>query len=545
MTDLDQLRALLDTREHEHLEFKEARNSFEFDSLVKYCAALANEGGGKMVLGITDKRPRRIVGTRAFDVLERTKAGLVDRLRLRIDVEELHHADGRVLIFSVPSRPIGMAVQYDGRYWMRAGESLVPMTPDQLKRIFEEAGPDFSAETCAGASPDDLDPAAIERLRAMWQRRSGNEALRTLTSGQLLEDAELLVDGRVTYAALVLLGTRRALGKYLAQSEVIFEYRSSEASIPSQQRIEYRQGALLFLDELWLTINLRNDVQQFRDGLFVGDVPTFNEAVVREAILNAVGHRDYRLGGSIFIRQYPRKLELVSPGGFPAGITPENILWRQLPQNRRIAEVFSKCGLVERAGQGANTMFEESIKESKPRPDFSETDAYQVSLTLRGEVQDPRFLRFIQEVQEERPARFTTQDLLVLDLVHREQPIPDDLRPRLPTLIDEGIVESIGRGKGIRYMLSRRFYGFLRLQGAYTRKRGLDRETNKALLLKHVQDNRQQGSHLKELMQVLPALSRGQVQALLRALRSEGRIHHTGRTITSRWYPGREADAIA
>ena len=317
--------------ENEHLEFKEAKNRFDFEKLVKYCVALANEGGGRIILGVTDKKPRQVVGTTCFANLERTKAGLLERLHLRVFVEEAHHPQGRVLVFEVPSRPIGMPVQYKGAYWMRGGEDLVPMTPDHLKRIFDETGPDFSAEICPRARLSDLSTEAIERFRRIWQRRSGNDALQKLSSAQLLEDAELIIDGGITIAALVLLGAHKALGKHLAQAEVVYEYRSNEASISYQQRKEFREGFLLIHDTLWETINLRNDIFQYQDGLFRQEIPTFNEAVVREAILNAVSHRDYRLAGSVFIRQYPTRLEVVSPGGFPHGITVENILWRQSP----------------------------------------------------------------------------------------------------------------------------------------------------------------------------------------------------------------------
>jgi ATP-dependent DNA helicase RecG len=215
------------------------------------------------------------------------------------------------------------------------------------------------------------------------------------------------------------------------------------------------------MDDLWQKINARNDRQHFADGLFIWDIPTFNEMVVREAVLNAMAHRDYRLGASIFVRQFPRNLEIVSPGGFPPGITLDNILWKQSPRNRRIAEALSRCGLVERSGQGVNRMFEECIKESKPWPDFSGSDDYQVVVTLRGEVQDPRFLRFLEKVGKERLASFDTKDFLILDLIHRETPIPPDLRPRLPRLADHGVVEKAGRGKGVRYVLARQFYAFL------------------------------------------------------------------------------------
>jgi ATP-dependent DNA helicase RecG len=167
---LQQLQEWMDGKEDEHLEFKEAKHNLHFDKLVDYCVALSNEGGGRLILGVSDKRPRRVVGTGAFQVLERTKAGLVEQLHLRIEVDELQHPDGRVLVFTAPAHPIGMPLQHNGSYWMRAGESLVPMTSDMLKRIFDESGPDFSAEICKQASFADLDPAAIEQFRARWQR---------------------------------------------------------------------------------------------------------------------------------------------------------------------------------------------------------------------------------------------------------------------------------------------------------------------------------------------------------------------------------------
>jgi len=182
-------------------------------------------------------------------------------------------------------------------------------------------------------------------------------------------------------------------------------------------------------------------------------------------------------------------------------------------------------------------MFAESIRQGKAQPDFSGTDQYQVSLVLHGEVQDTNFLRFLEKVGQENLAAFAVKDLLVLDCLRREQRVPEALRPRLAHLAEQEVIEAIGRGRGRRYILSRRFYAFLGKEGVYTRKRGLDRETNKALLEKHIRDNKRTGSRLKELMQVLPALSRGQIQSLLRELRAEERVRLVGKTRAARWYP--------
>ena len=541
---IQELQTWLNNREDEHLEFKEAKTRYDFDTLVRYCVALANERGGRIILGVTDKQPHTIVGSAAFRNLEKIKEDLIERLRLRVDVEEIQHPQGRILVFRIPSRPIGVPMQYKGAYWMRGGEALIPMTPDQLKRIFAEGSPDFSSEICAAAHLDDLDTRAVEVLRQLWQRKSPDQDISARPVEQLLADAELVIDGQVTNAAMILLGTRKALGKYLAQAELIFEYRSNEVPGPAAERHEFRQGFLPVLNQIWRLINHRNDIQHFQQGLFVWDVPTFNDLVVREAVLNAVSHRDYRLGGSIFIRQYPRRIEVVSPGGFPVGINAENILWRQNPRNRRIAEVLGKCGLVERAGQGFDLIYRECIQQSKPLPDFSHTDEHSVWLTLDGSIQDPEFLRFLEQIGRERVAAFGLDDFLVVDLVHREQRVPDDLEPRVEHLLERGIIERTGRGRGVRLLLSRQFYRHIGKSGVYTRKRGLDRETNKELLLKHIQDNRKEGSPLRDLVQVLPALPYAQVQKLLQSLKISGKIHNVGNTSAARWFPGKAPTSI-
>lgn len=536
--------AILNETEGENLEFKTARNNYPFDKLVKYCAALANEGGGSIAFGITDNRPRQVVGSQAFQQPERTRVGLIDQLHLNITFSVIQHPDGRVLAVHVPPRPTGMPIKADGVYWSRRGDSLVAMNEDQLRLIFSELGHDFSAKICPEATMDDLAPDAIEDFRRRWIAKSGNQSLSTLSVKQILSDAEVLVDNRITHAALILFGTHKALGKYLAQAEVIFEYRSSDASGPAQQRVEFRDGFFSYYDRLWDLIHTRNDVQHFQSGLFLLDVPTFSERVVREAILNAISHRDYQLAGSVFLRQYPRRLVLESPGGFPVGINESNILDRQSPRNRRIADIFAKCGLVERSGQGMNLMFETSIRESKRTPNFSGSDQYQVVLTLDGQVRDPRFLEYLEKVGSKKLELFGTDDFLLLDLVHREQPIPDHFQGRLLFLADVGVIERFGRGRGVRYVLSRAYYSMTGKKGTYTRKKGLDRETNKSLLLKHIQDNVRSGSPLQDLLQVLPALTRPQVQTLLRELRAEGKIHHLGTTRAARWFPG-QPDCIA
>lgn len=535
MTSDDQVARWLSEPEGERIEFKSARNHFHFEKLVDYCVALANEGGGIILLGATDERPRQVVGTRAFSEPGRTEAGLYQHLHHRVPVEEKHYHGNRLLIVHVPSRLPGTAWQHNGRYLRRAGDDLVPLLATELQLMFAETGPDYSAQTL-DAGLADLAPEAVQIFRERWARKASNPRILDWNDQTLLSGAELLLDEKPTVAAMVLLGARQALGRHLAQAEIVFEYRSSEAAGPAQDRLELREGFLLSHDSLWQRINLRNDRQSYQDGLFRYDIPTFDEVAVREALLNAVAHRDYRLGGSIFVRQYARRLEIVSPGGFPPGITPDNILDQQNPRNRRLAEALARCGLIERAGQGLNLMVESAIRQSKPLPNYAGSAAHEVRLTLAGTVQDPAFIRFLEQLGEERLRSFSTHDFLVLDALRQHLVLPAPLQARLPGLIDAGVIERHGRGRGARHILSRGLYAALGLRGAYTRERGLDHETNKALLVQHVGQNDTDGCPLADLRQVLPSLSTPQVQAILQELRTEGRIRVVGARRWARWH---------
>ncbi|GHU96888.1 hypothetical protein FACS189483_01170 [Spirochaetia bacterium] len=538
--DLKTLQTLLTQTENEHIEFKEAKTAYSFEKLVEYTIALANERGGKFILGVSDKRPRTIVGTNAFAELNKIKIQLMDRTQLRVEVEEVSTAQGRVLVFHIPSRPIGMPLHINGRYVMRAGESLTAMPPDMLQRIFNEAGPDFTAEICPKAALSDLDEKAIEDFRKRWVKKSGNKAIAALPVKQLLRDAELLMDGKLTYAALILFGTFQALGRYLNQSEVVFEYRANNASGPAEFRKEYRQGFFIFYDELWQTIDLRNTNQHFQDGLFIWDIKTFNESAIREAILNAVSHRDYRMNGSIFVRQYPERIEMSSPGGLLPGITFDNILWAQAPRNRRLAETFAKCGLVERSGQGMNRIFESCLLESKDTPDFTHSDVDQFWITLHGKIQHPEFLRVLEKIGEKRIGSFSADDLIVLQNVYDNKPIRENLLQNVKALLEEGLLEKAPRAGGYKWILARKLYAAIGQTGIHTRKKGLDRDTHKALLLKHIKENEKEGTKLEELRQILPFLGRGSVQFLIKELKDEGAIISSGHTKGARWFPKQE-----
>lgn len=533
MNNLISVEELLTAKEGENVQFKEAKERFDMGEALRCCCALANCGGGRLVFGISDQRPRRVVGSKAFEQPERTRKGLIDKLKVMVDFQLLEYQGKRVLVFEVAGRPLGLPVQVDGTAWWYEGDSLIPMPEEMRRRIYEESGFDFSGSICPKAKLSDLDEAAVEDFRARWIEKSGNKRLQSLSMEQLLRDCEAITEDGITYAALILFGTRAALGKHLPQSEIIFEYRASEASGPASQREEFRAGFFACYNRLWELINLRNDKQHYQEGLFVYDIPTFNERVVREALLNAASHRNYQMSGSVFVRQYRDRLVVESPGGFPHGISLDNILDRQNPRNRRVAEILSLCGLVERSGQGMNLMYELSVKEAKQLPDFTGTDQDFVRITLNGMVIDTKMLSLINRIGNDRLETLSTGDFLTINALYHEAKLPKVLQPRLKHLAELGLVEHVGRSK---YVLARSLYAVAGKAGVHTRIVGLDRETNKELLMKHIRKSGAKGTPFKELQQVLPGHSRNQIQVLMRELRRENRIRCEGKTSAARWF---------
>ncbi|MDR2589412.1 MAG: ATP-binding protein, partial [Oscillospiraceae bacterium] len=164
------LQEIITSKEGDHFEFKKAENRYDIDEGAKYLSAMSNHGGGRLVLGVTDERPRNVVGSKACPQPENTVRYFMDKIHVRVDFEIYHDEKGnRVLVFEVASRPIGLPVQFEGIAWWRDGDSLVPMPEDVRRAIYAEGGHDFSSDICPEATIDDLDSKAIKKFRKRWR----------------------------------------------------------------------------------------------------------------------------------------------------------------------------------------------------------------------------------------------------------------------------------------------------------------------------------------------------------------------------------------
>ena len=461
----------------DHIEFKEAKRDFNFDGgshtdpkkrrhcVLGYVAALANERGGRLVFGMKDKKPHDIVGTSfAQDKLGDLEDEIYERMKIRVPVtEEFEPSEDaderkRVIVFQVPSRPIGKMLKFEGVPLMRTGESLREMSDEEMFKILSEQEPDFSAKICEGLTMEDLDPDAIKVMKQKYAEKNENPGFEAFSDVQALSDLELLVDGKLNYAALVLLGKSKAIRKFLPQNNVVIEYRKDPASIQYDERQEFQQPLFLAIDSIWAYINQPslNPQIHISENAYIFDVKLFNKATVREAVLNAITHRSMIVQNDVVIKQSPTELTITNAGGFPVGVDKSNVLTvNSTPRSKRLAEVLQKTGLVEKSGQGVDKMFTNCIMEAKPLPDYSATDNYQVSLTLRTEIRDVAFMIYIRQEQAKRPEhhKLNVFQLLAIYKVRFGEEL-EVLATTVDSLVSEGILM---RSKTGRLSMSRAY----------------------------------------------------------------------------------------
>ncbi len=414
---IDKLRHMKESEDH--VEFKSARHNYPYNGgkhtdprdrrhcVLGYIVALANERGGLMVLGMQDRMPHDVCGSDfAQGEVGQLEDAIYETLRIRVKAEELYEDGKRVLVIKVPSRPIGRLLKYEGVALMRVGESLREMSDAEMLSILTEQEPDYSAKVCEGLTMEDLDKDAIDKLVAMYSDKQKNPTFAKMPVRQILIDLELMqANGKLTYAALILLGKREAIRHYLPQDEIIIEYRLYENSIPYTARQEYQEPLMLAIDKVWAYVNqpASNPLQHINDGPYIWDIPAFNEDAIREGVLNACIHRSMLIKSSVVIKQSPKSISIINAGGFPKGVDQYNLLTTaSVPRAKLLCEVLQKTGLIERSGQGVDKVYYNCLVEGKALPDYSSSDAYQVCLRLYAEIEDPAFHLFVKNEQKKR-----------------------------------------------------------------------------------------------------------------------------------------------
>jgi predicted HTH transcriptional regulator len=358
--------------EHQRLEFKEAKSQFDNRRLYEYCVAIANEGGGYLLFGIAADPPRPVVGTKAFSNPVAMAEKLFEAVGFRVDIEEVSHPDGRVLVFRIPSRPRGTAYHLDGKYLMRSGEALVPMSEDQLRRIFAEGQPDWleqHAKTGLDAQQivELLDTQTFFELlkRPYPTDRSG--VIDRLLQDRLIDES----DGGYGIRRLgaVLLAKQLADFPDLARKVPrVIVYTGTSKLETRLDQTGARGYAVGFQGLVRFVMNQLPQNEVIENALRK-EVKLVPEIVIRELVANALIHQDFAVGGSsVMVEIYRNRVEISNPG---EPIVPvERFIDGYQSRNERLADLMRRLHICEEKSSGIDKVIHTVEGYQLPAPDF-------------------------------------------------------------------------------------------------------------------------------------------------------------------------------
>lgn len=528
------------------VEFKSDRKRLSDNELVEAIVCLANAEGGELWLGVEDDGTP--TGLHAEHRMLDGLPGLVAARTspsLNVTVQALEVDGVAVARISVPKARSVVATSggvYLRRRIRHDGQpECVPMLPHERESRASTLGlVDVSALPVAGATLADLDPLERERLRQAVQQYGGDRVLLELDDEALDGALALTVrepDGsRVpTLTGLLLLGRESALRERVPTHEFAFQVLAQQAV----RFNEFRRFPLLkALD--WLETNFRpyNPEEELQVGLFRVPVPMVDMAAFREAVANALIHRDYHRLGAVHVRLEDDALVVSNPGGLVEGVTLANLLVTEpRPRNRTLADAMKRIGVVERSGRGVDTIYRGMLKFGRPAPDYSRTDADNVVVRLPTEPADLDFRRLVVEEERRRGAELPIDSLIALAAVRELKRVTaDELAGRiqrdaasakrtLEALIEAGLVEAHGAARGRSYTLSAAVYQRRGEKAAYTRQAGFTPIQNEQMVLNYV---RQHGQIRRAEVMDLCHLSEGQAKDLLKRMQANGLLKLEG-----------------
>ncbi|MCX4333835.1 MAG: putative DNA binding domain-containing protein [Bacteroidales bacterium] len=511
--------------------------------ILGYVVALCNEKGGSLVIGMDDKFPHKVIGTKQNEgCIGELEANIYRDTGIRPDIYELYENEsdrqGRVLVIDVPSRPTGTVFKFEDVALMRVGEELKPMSDEVYLSIIQEKEPDFSQQICKYATIDSLDKEAIGVLKDKYAKKQNNPRFLSLSNEQILNDLGLVIDGQVSNAAVILLGREDFIKEYYPQAAIMLEFRHSDSQITFDNRVVYRQPFFLMIEQLWHDIDLRNGSFSIKEGPYIFDVPYFNEEVIRESINNAVAHRDYNRNSETVIKQYPQKLVITNAGGFPYGVTIENILTTpSTPRNRLLSDVLSKTGIVERSGQGVDKIFYNTLSEGKAAPDYSHSDAFKVELVLSSIMYDKAFALFIESIQQNltEENKLSVFEIIALDKIRRNSDTKIIDKTIINKLIDRNLIEKRGKTNGIHYILCRSYYEFTGNEAEYSKKSDWDLSQMTSIILPYLQKYNK--AKMGDFVKLLDGhLTRRQVRVYVQQMVGQGILEQTGKGSGTLYY---------
>lgn len=464
--------AVIDTEEGQRLDRKSLRvvqgGSSDFEELAKDCVCFANASGGQLLIGIEDDAsqppPEQRVESRVLDRIRKRIGELTVNVTVIPEIQTA--ANGGQLIVLTVQRAIGVASTCDGRFYLRIGDDCKPILGDEVLRLANDR-PSFPWETLTTLQipRTAVDPDKLASLCS--QLRASDRVKRTVkeqSDGELLNHYNLASGDLLTNLGVLLLGQRFDRAR-LGTAPVIQAICYDDQGVKVNKFCwdDHALSPIELPDAIWEEIPDFRESYEFPEGMFRTQVPAYEEAVVRELLVNALVHRPYTQRGDIYLNLHPDRLEVVNVGRLPMGVTPSNILHTFRRRNDGLTRIFHDLKLMEREGTGFDLMYEKLLVSGRSAPRVRE-DIDSVHVTIPRRVLHPAVIRLIaladerhQLGQRERITLGTlaqSEGMLATELATAlELKDPSHLRHWLNRLLELQLVRQTGRTRATRYFL--------------------------------------------------------------------------------------------
>ena len=547
----DELLKLVKEGESLLLEFKSDRGPLPDDEMLEVIVCLANHHGGHLLVGVEDngeitglhKKHQSAPGALAGFIASRTVPPI------SVEIHFIDMSDKKVAVIQVPSARQVVATS-DGKLTVRFMDAhgkpgCRPLYPHELINWQAERGNlDPSAMPINGVTWADLDPLEFTRLRRMVAENHGDSVLLDLPDldvakalGFVKTEQEVITP---TLAGLLLVGKETALREYIPAHEVAFQVLQND-----EVRVNdfHRWPLLRTLEWILEAFQVRNEERELNLGMFRIGVPAYDRRGFREAVNNALIHRDYTQLGAVHVQIHHDRIRISNPGGFVQGVTPENLLVSEpRPRNPMLADAFKRIGLVERVGRGVGIIYAGQLRNGRIPPDYSTSTVAGVNVILPGGPADLKFVELLVTEENRRQRTFSVSELLILAHLWRERQVETQTITKLiqrreteartvtENLVESGLVEARGSGKGRSYILSASVYRELGQSVSYVHAKGFEAEQMEQMILQYVKAH---GQVTRQDVMELCRVNENQAAYLLKKLVKSSELQLVGKGRTA------------
>lgn len=496
-------------KENEVVEFKKAETNFDFDDLGKYFSALSNEANLRgldfawLIFGYDEKK-HEIVGTSykngegalnklKQDFSQHTTDGQTFREIIPIEVE-----GKRLLLFKIPGSPHNIIMKWKGIAYGRDGESLKPLNQSKQDEIRRQApDPDWSAEIVSDATIEDLDEVAIAKARKMFKKvhtRIPADEVNGWTTEEFLSKCELMVDGKLNRAAIILLGKMFSDSKLRPSvAEVTWTLRDHK-----QEVVDYEHFSVPFIltvDVILAKIHNLTLREMPGGTLFPDTMKQYDDYTIREALHNCIAHQDYTLCQRINLVENPEFLYYANGGSFIPG-TLKNALATNGPQrffrNNCLCKAMVHFNMIDTVSRGIKKMFTEQMERRFPMPDYEiDNEKKEVAVRIYGNTINERYTRLLKDNNN-----LTLNDCISLDAIQKGHRIDDEISQ---DLLKRGLIE----GEAPNFTISLGVAKASKQLPGYTKARGLERDKIKHMILQYIQNAGSEGAKRNTILQYL------------------------------------------